>query len=150
MKKFAIVMGFFLVVGYVAALVIELDPQERRPGLNLVGELAADQGTDWGFLEGRNKIYVQMRTWYGLPHSITTTSWVVGGELYVPCGRCSTKYWPNHVAADNRVRLKVGDQIYARRAVRITQEPELRRVMQVPEDEPTPADVWVYRMEQSD
>ncbi len=47
MKKFVIVMGFFLVVGYVAALVIELDPQERRPGLNLVGELAADQGTDW-------------------------------------------------------------------------------------------------------
>ena len=147
MKKTLLIIVGFIVLVYVVAMLAAIDPDERRPGLKLTGELAAEQNTDWSFLEGRNQIYVQMNTWYGIPHSITTTSWVLDGDLYVPCGRCPTKNWPNHVARDTKVRLKVNGNLYEREAVRVEGEQELRRVMNVAATEPTPEGVWVYRMQ---
>ena len=146
MRKVTIALGAVLLGLYLTASFLHLDPDERRPGVSLSGNLAASQDTDWSFLDGRNKIYVQMSTWYGIPHSITTTSWVHNGELYVPCGRCESKNWPNHVARNNDVRLKVRGELYDRRAVLLTQEEELRTVMNLADGEPTPPGVWVYRM----
>ncbi len=132
---------------FIVATVVPLDPQERRPGLNLSGELAAEQNPDWSFLRGRNKIYVQMNTWYFLPHSITTTSWSRDGQLFVPCGRCATKNWPNHVARDNRIRLKVRGKLYDRIATRLLDDADIRAAMNTADGEPLPNGVWVYRMD---
>ena len=66
--------------------------------------------------------------------------------LHVPCGRCATKNWPNHVARDDAVRLQVNGQLYDRRALRITEEAELRHALDLPTDAPLPEGVWVYRM----
>lgn len=148
MKKFGLILAAVLLAVYGAALLVKVDPDERRPGLALAGDLAPAQDTDWGFLAaGRNKIFVQMATWYQLPHSITTTSWVRDGKLFVPCGRCATKNWPNHVARDDRVRLKVDGRLFDRKAVRLTTEEELRAALAVPADEQIPEGVWVYRMD---
>ncbi len=147
MKKILIILVALLVGAYIVAFTLSIDPDERRPGLRLGGEVAQQQNTNWSFLEGRNKIYVQMQTWYLLPHSITTTSWVTDNELYVPCGRCATKIWPNYVAKNADVRLKVNGFLYDRTAVRITDEAEKRHAMQLPAADPLPEGVWIYRME---
>ncbi len=134
-----------IVLLYGVALVVPFDPEERRPGTRLSGELAADQDPDWSFLGGRTKIYVETRTWYLIPHSVTTVSWASDGDLYVPCGRCDTKRWPINVARDPRVRLKISDQLYARNAEPINDTEELRNLLGTAADEPLP-DVAVYRM----
>jgi hypothetical protein len=147
MKLLLKAIPILLVVAYLAALTIPLDPVERRPGLGLAGDLASDQATDWSFLDGRNKILVQVNTWYGLPHSVTTSSWVFENDLYVPCGRCGSKNWPKYVARDSEVTLKVNDKLYERRAVLVVEDDERLRVMQDLPEDALPEDVRVYRME---
>ena len=146
MKKTAYAVIGIVVLLYVAALVVPFDPEERRPGTRLSGELAADPDPDWSFLADRTKIYVETRTWYLIPHSVTTVSWASHGNLYVPCGRCDGKRWPRNVERDPRVRLKINDQLYERTAVRITKAEERRRLLGAPSDEPLP-DVAVFRMD---
>ncbi len=146
MKSLITVIVTLLVLLYVAARVMPLDPDEQRPGLSLGGVLVDNPRPDWGFVEDRQKVYVQTNTWYGIPHSVTTISFVVGGDLYVPCGWCDTKRWPKNVAADPRVTVKIGKRLYPRTAVRIEDEAERRTILNVPEDEPTP-DWALYRMD---
>lgn len=146
MKKLLSALIGLLVVLYLAALLVPIDPQERRPGTRLSGELAVQQNPDWSFLEDRTQIYVETRTWYRIPHSVTTVSWASNGHLYVPCGRCATKRWPRNVARDPRVRLKINGQLYQRRAVPIPEAAEIRRLLGVAADQPMP-DVAVYRMD---
>ena len=118
-----------LVVVCLVLLVVPIDPVERTPGTRLGGELAADQAPRWTDY-GRKQIAVQTRTWYGVPHSVTTTSWVdAAGDLYVPCRQCDGKRWPKNVARDNRVRLKIDGLLYDRRAIRITDESERALVL---------------------
>ncbi len=147
MKKLALFLVVAVVALYLVALFLPMDPQEQRPGLTLAGDVAANQDTDWSFLSGRNQIYVEMSTWYGIPHSVTTTSWVKDGQLYVPCGRCATKIWPQHVARDNAVTLKVNGELYTRRAVRVEDPHEMQNIMSMPEGQGHPEGMWVYRME---
>ncbi len=123
LKKILLGIVAILVVGYVAAITLPFDPNERRPGATLSGEFASEQNPDWqAHYDGRKKVHLQTRTWYPVPHSVTTTSWVYDGMLYVPCGRCSSKRWPLNVAADNRVRVRVDGKLYDKRAVLITDE----------------------------
>ncbi len=147
MKKVIIVVAV-LVVAYVAAMVMPYEPDERRPGTRLGGPLAAEQNTDWSFRSpGRKQIHVETATWYGIPHSVTTTSWVDGGALYVPCNTCATKRWPKNVARDPDVRLKIDGEVYERRAVRITDDEERQRLLRVLGATETPPHRWVFRMD---
>ncbi len=129
MKLIAMIVVAIVIVIYVGLIFIPMDPVERRPGIGLSGDVAPVQGTDWSFLQGRTQAWLEMRTWYLIPHSITVSAWADAGTLYVGCSRCDTKVWPNHVARDDRVRLKIGDDIYLRRAVRITDPAELQAAM---------------------
>lgn len=129
MKRIAIVVAVLIVVFYVVAIVLPVDPVERRPGTRLSGDLAVDQQTDWGFLEGRTRAWIETRTRYLVPHSITVSAWADGGRLYVGCRECDTKVWPRQVARDDRVRVKIGDSIYERRAIRITDPAERADVL---------------------
>ena len=147
MRRVVLVLVGLVPVLYVAAIFVPFEPDERRPGTRLGGEVAGVQDTDWSFLRGRNEIYVETRTWYLIPHSVTTTSWVVDGALYVPCGRCDTKRWPKNVQRDPRVRLAIDGKLYERQAVRITDRTEHRRLLRLPAGEPLPAGVALYRMD---
>src|SRR5439155_17611619 len=71
-----IVVGALVVclgLALVVLSVVGLDPKERRPGLWLRGELVSGPVTDWSFTDTYPNIAVQTRSWYGLPHSVTTT-----------------------------------------------------------------------------
>ena len=147
MKRAVQIVIGLLVATYVAAIFVPFEPVERRPGTRLAGDLADVQDTDWSFVQGRNQIFVETRTWYLIPHSITTTSWVVDEEFYVPCGNCDSKRWPKNVRADPRVRLKIDDKIYERTAIRITDAEERARLLKMPGGQPLPAGVAIYRMD---
>ena len=146
MKRVVVIFGALLLVGYLTALVVPLDPQEQRPGTRLDGERINPQLHDWSVLTGQNKIYVQTQTWYLVPHSVTTTSWVTDNELYVPCAHCDSKLWPKNVARNPNVTLKLGNKLYDRRAVKITDPLETRRLLQIPGHGDLPG-VAVFRMD---
>ena len=129
MKRIALILVAIVIVIYVGLIFIPIDPVERRPGTGLSGDLASAQDTDWSFLQGRTQAWVETRTWYLVPHSITVSAWADAGDLYVGCVRCDTKIWPRRVARDDRVRLKIGDEIYERRAVRITDPGAREKIM---------------------
>ena len=148
MKRVVLIVVAVLVAVYVAALFVPYEPEERRPGTRLGGPLAAEQDTDWSFrTPGRMQILVETATWYGIPHAVTTTSWIVDGDLYVPCNACATKRWPKNVARNPDVRLKVDGEIYERRAVRITDEAERQRVFGALAPGADRPGRWVFRME---
>ena len=143
MKRIAIVVAV-LVLLYAIAIVVPIDPVERRPGTSLSGDLVVDQNTDWGFVEGRTRAWVETHTRHLVPHSITVSAWADDGKLYVGCRDCDTKVWPRNVARDNRVRVKIGDAIYKRRAIRITDPDERAAVLGPAADMPGLA---VFRMD---
>ena len=147
MKKAALIFAGLLIAVYIAAIFVPFEPAERRPGTRLGGDLAEEQDTDWSFLRGRNQIFVETRTWYLIPHSVTTVSWVVDDAFYVPCGNCDTKRWPKNVQRDPRVRLKIDGKLYERTAVRITDPAERGRLLSVPAGESLPEGVAIYRMD---
>ena len=120
MKKALMIIGGILILLYIAAIFVPFDPEERQPGTGLSGELADPQDTDWSFLDPKgNRMYVETRSLYLIPHSITVNGWVTDGVLYVGCRNCDEKYWPKNVARDQRVRLKAQGKIYERTAIRM-------------------------------
>ena len=129
MKRFVLILTFVVVALYIALIYVPIDPVERRPGTRLSGDPAPVEDTDWSFLQGRTQAWLETRTWYLIPHSITVSAWADDGTLYVGCVRCDTKTWPKRVARDNRVRLKIGDEIHLRRAVQVTDLAELQAAM---------------------
>ncbi len=88
------------------------------PGLWLSGEVVTTPVTDWSFATQYKTDKVQTRTWYGIPHSVTTSHILHNGQLYLtslfragvpfPQG----KSWVNNVMRDPHVRLKLGDKLY--------------------------------------
>lgn len=120
MQRFIILVLTVVIGGYLLARFVPIDPSEERPGTSLSGSYVDDADIDWSFLAPRTLIYVQTNTWYGIPHSVTTISFTDDGVLYVPCGNCDSKRWPKNVASDPNVVVKVGEDLYPRKAVLIT------------------------------
>jgi len=104
----------------IAARINGFEPNERRPGLWLKGDLVTTPVTDWSFTDDIETVHVQTNTWYLLPHSVTTYCVAYRGQLYLtsvyrkgleyPHGRS----WNADVARDPHVRLKIGNQLYDR------------------------------------
>src|ERR1700730_668055 len=88
------------------------------PGLWLSGALVTTRVTNWSFVSQYKTDKVQTRTWYMIPHSVTTGFVVHDGQLYLtsmfaagvpfPNG----KSWVANVMRDPHVRLKLGDDLY--------------------------------------
>lgn len=88
------------------------------PGLWLSGKAVTMPVTDWSFATAYKTDKVQTRTWYGIPHSVTTGFIVHDGQLYItsmfaagvpyPQG----KNWVANVTRDPHVRLKFGENLY--------------------------------------
>ena len=140
MKRFLVGGAAVVAIGAVAALlllrVVGLDPHERRPGLWLAGERVTTPGTDWSFTDQYPTIYLQTRTWYLLPHSVTITCVAHDGRLYLtsvfregspfPQG----KRWTADVTRDPRVRLKIGGRVYDEILVPVTDPAERAAVLE--------------------
>jgi hypothetical protein len=88
------------------------------PGLWLSGKVVTRRVTDWSFAAKYRTDKVQTRTWYGIPHSVTTGLIVYDGQLYLtsmfPAGMPFPrgKMWVTNVMRDPHVRLKFGDDLY--------------------------------------
>jgi len=88
------------------------------PGLWLSGTVVKTPVTDWSFTSQYKTDKVQTRTWYGIPHSVTTGFIVHNGQLYLtsmfakgvpfPQG----KSWVKNVMRDPHVRLRFGGNLY--------------------------------------
>lgn len=112
----------------VALSITGFGPRNRTPGLWIKGNLVTTPVADWSFTDKYPTVEVQTRTWYRIPHSVTIGCVAYGGQLYLtsvyppgvkyPYGR----NWNENVARDPHVRIKIGDQLYDRVLVRITDQ----------------------------
>jgi hypothetical protein len=122
-------------IGLVLLTLSGCDPKDRRAGTWLTGTVVTAPVTDWTFTNDHDEIFVETRTWYFVPHSVTTTVVASGGTLYVPSlyqngGEFpSERYWNKNIARDPNVRLKIGEDIYERRATLVTDPAERVRVL---------------------
>lgn len=124
------------------------------PGGRLAGPLAADQSPDWSFTDELETIQVEVNP--ADPLSVTT--WVVAHDdaLYVTADFINPfKRWPHLALADPRVRLRIGGQLYERRAVRVEDPDEIARLRRAvgekygvdPDGLAARVEVWFFRME---
>ena len=119
-----------------ATLVGCVDPQDRRPGLWLSGEVVEGAVDDWSFSEAFPEIAVETRTWYAIRHSVTTVCAARGESLYVPSlyleggSFPDARFWNRNVVRDPKVRVRIGERIYERRAVRVEEAGEIGRALE--------------------
>jgi hypothetical protein len=105
-----------------------LDPVDRRPGLRLSGDVASDPVGDWSFTDAIPEIYIETRTPYLIPHSVTIVCASLDGLLYVGARNPAQKRWVANVARDPNVRLKIAGRIYERRLERLEDPVQLEAV----------------------
>jgi hypothetical protein len=92
-----------------------IDPKDRRPGLRLSGEVVSEPVEDWSFTDAHGEIFIEVRTPYLLPHSVTIVCASLDGKLYLWALNPSEKRWVAYVERDPDVRLQIGDAIYEQR-----------------------------------
>ena len=122
MKRIAKRAGFTLLLAVGATLVslrlVGFEPSDQRPGFWLTGDRVAEPTTDWSFTEDHQEIFVQTRTPYLIPHSITTYCTVYDDDLYLFSAYYEggvfpdARGWNRNVIRDPRVRLKIGDRLF--------------------------------------
>ena len=130
MKKITKRVGVALLVIVAGALVslrlLGYEPSDQRPGLWLTGDRVTEPVTDWSFTENHQEIFVQTRTPYLIPHSVTTYCAVYDGDLYVFSAYYQggvfpdQRGWNRNVMRDPRVRLKIGDRVFDRTVSHVT------------------------------
>lgn len=136
------------------ALFACIDPEDRRPGLWLSGEVFHGEVEDWSLSDAYPEIFIETRTSHGIPHSTTIACAADGALLYLGARSPTGKRWVENVTRDPDVRLEIGERIYERRLLRI-EDPEEQRVAYRsfaakygwPESPPADApEVWYYRV----
>ena len=136
MKTLLKIVGTILVCLALALVVLRitgLDPHDRIPGLWLTGDLVTTPVTDWSFANKVVNIKIQTQSQFLLPHSVTINCLVDNGQLYVssvnPAG--TTRSWNENVLRDPHVRIKIGDKLYDRTLVLLTDPAEIAAMLQV-------------------
>ncbi len=134
MKTLLKVLGTIVVCMAVLLFVLSITgfgPHGTTPGLWLKGELVTTPVTYWTFADQYQTLAVQTHTRYLIPHSVTTYGITYQGHLYLtsiyrytgleyPHGRS----WNEDVARDPRVRIRIGDKLYDRSLVVVTDAAE--------------------------
>ncbi len=117
-----------LVVTLVSLRTFGYEPQDQRPGFWLAGELVAEPVQDWSFSDAFGEIFVQTKTRYGIPHSVTTYCTFYNGNFYLFSAYYQggtfpdLRGWNRNVMRDPRVRLKIGDRLYDQTVRHITDD----------------------------
>ena len=105
------------------------------PGLWLSGKVVSTPVADWSFATQYKTDKLQTRTWYLIPHSVTTGFVVRNGRLYITSyfGPGITyprsKSWVTNVLRDPHVRLKFGDNLYECVLTPVTDPVEIAAVL---------------------
>ena len=132
---------------------LPMGPFGPIPGGRLSGEVVPGDIEDWSFSDPFETYELETRP--SQPYSVTTWGVASGGDFYVPTRDPKEKAWVQYVVSDPRVRLRVGDRIYERRAVRVTDPAEFKRIiprlgvkyeLERPSDEEMP-NVWLFRLD---
>jgi hypothetical protein len=134
--------------------------------------LAAEESAfpgDWSFTDSHPLVAIETRGTL-VRHSVTILCVASAGRLYVMARHAPRKRWVKNVVRDPRVRIEVGDRVYAGRAVRVDDDPGaadegravarafLRKYVGLDAPEATPlagapaagddrAEVWTWRIE---
>ena len=109
-------------------LIVGYEPQDQSPGLWLTGELATEPVADWSFTEQHEEIFVQTRSPWLIPHSVTTYCATYNDSFYLFSAYYGggdfpdLRRWNKNVVRDPRVRLKIGDQLFDQRVSYIDDE----------------------------
>ena len=120
----------------------------------LTGPVHEAPVSDWSFSDAHREIFVETRTPYFVPHSVTIVCATHGDELYVGARNPQGKRWVENVARDPEVRLEIDGRLYERRLERVEDAEEIEAVYgayaakygyetQPPEEHP---EVWYYRV----
>jgi hypothetical protein len=117
-------------LGIVAAVVIvsACSPSDHTPGQWLRGNVVDTVPQDWTFTDEFKEIYVEVKTPYFIPHSVTIWCAQVDGKLFIGARDPETKNWPSWVDKNRDIRLKIGEDIYSVAAVDLTEEETLANV----------------------
>lgn len=135
MKRLLQVLG--VIVGCLAGILIVLSitgfgPHNRTPGLWLKGNVVTTPVTDWSFTDQIPVVQLQTQSWYLLPHSVNINCLNYNGQLYLvsvyPAGTKHT--WNDNALRDPHVRLKIGDNIYDRTLMLVTDPTEQQGVLE--------------------
>jgi hypothetical protein len=112
-----------------------LNPHDRIPGLWLSGELVTTPVTDWSFLDTVPNIKIQTQSRFLLPHSVTINCLNYNGQFYVSSTHPASgaRSWDANVMRDPHVRIKIGDKLYDRTLVLVTDPAEKEAVVRVRE-----------------
>jgi hypothetical protein len=126
-KRIGIVVSLFAAGTLVTVLTFGLEPSDQRPGLWLAGERVTEAVADWSFTEEHREIFVQTRTRYLIPHSVTTYCALYAGDLYLFSAYYGggvfpdARGWNRNVMRDPRVRLKIGDRLFDQTVSHVTE-----------------------------
>jgi hypothetical protein len=149
--------GLALLLG--SAFLAACGPVGPFAGGALSGEVGPSQVQDWSFVAEIQT--AQLETRPDKPHSVNTWFVDIGPSLYVPTSMIrgpktpSNRSWVAHVSIDPRVRIRLGEQVFERIAVRVTDEPEYQRArasleakydLDVADRDPERT-IWIYRLE---
>lgn len=115
-----------VLVGIALFTAIACSPHGRRPGTWLSGELTMRPAAGWSFTSEIPEIFVETRSGFGVPHSVTTVCASHAGSLYVPSVYFEggefpdNRRWNRNVARDPRVRVGIAGKLYEGRAELVT------------------------------
>lgn len=127
----AVVVVLALVIAVLVTLsIVGLAPRDRRAGLWLPGELVTTPVDDWSFTDAFPEIHLQTRTRYLIPHSVTVQCAQVEGRLYIASFHMGgpRRRWNQNVQRDPRVRLGIGNRLYDRTAIPLTDPTDIDTV----------------------
>ena len=124
------------------------------------GERIISPEPDWTFVRDVQEVEFQLLS---PPRSRTT--WIIehAGKAYIPSGYMTTwwgriwKKWPLEAEKDGRTLLRVGDEIYERKLVRIEEGPLLAPILaelsrkyaegtEIPVDAVTSGYLWIFEL----
>ena len=130
------------------------------PGGALSGPVGSAQVEDWSFASEVER--AQLETRPEDPHLVNTWFAYVDTALYVPTSMIlgpkapSERSWVTHVAVDDRVRIRLGETVFERRAHRLAGDGEEYRVARAAlearyeitaEDRDPERVIWIYRLD---
>ncbi len=118
----------------VAALALTgCGPTVVFPGGELRGTVSSGTVSDWSFSDDTST--VQLETRPSSPYSINIWGVSSGSAFYItseswrgPLGLGDAR-WVGHIVDDPRVRLRIGEALYERKAVRVQDPEELASVL---------------------
>jgi hypothetical protein len=124
------------------------------------GALVRGAEPDWSFVRDVREVEFQL-----LDPARSRTTWILhhDGKAYIPCGYMTSwwgrlwKQWPLEAEKDPRILLRIGDDLYERRLVRIREGPSVAPLLEqlsrkyaggreIPIETVTSGSLWLYEL----